>query len=197
VVHNLSETTPMMVHSVSKNFTRLEKQMEELLKMVEPLSHIQQNFKPAAGEWSILQVFRHLIQSEGQINNYLQKKILGVNSIRKAGIFAKIRSMVLNTAMRLPVKYKVPEPIKVKFDDFYEFEKLTKEWKLLRQELKNFLEGLDEQTARKEIFRHPVVGRMSIIQGLAFMQEHLARHTQQVRRCTNHNKFPKDENLPV
>lgn len=135
-------------------------------------------------------MFRHMMQSEGQINKYLRKKILGAGSTQKAGIGAVLRSAILNAAMRLPFKYKVPEAIKMDFEENYDFGQLSAEWKVLRKEIEDFLEGIDEATARKEIFRHPVVGRMNILQGLAFMQEHLARHTQQVGRIMKHPDFP-------
>lgn len=180
-----------MSNTLNKEFNNLEDQLDALLVMVKPLNHAQQNFKPGTDSWSILQVFRHMIQSEDQINRYLRKKILGANTTGKAGVWAKVRSMVLNTAMRLPIKYKVPEAIKVDFEENYRFEELSAEWKSLRKELGAFLETLDDETAAKEIFRHPVVGRMSIVQGFTFMQEHLARHTQQVGRIMKHAEFPK------
>jgi uncharacterized damage-inducible protein DinB len=180
-----------MITSVDKEFTRLEEQLDLLMQMVKPLSHEQQNFKPSANAWSILQVFRHMMQSEGQINQYLRKKILGAEASKKAGMIAKFRSVILNAAMRLPLKYKVPPAIQVELEDSYDYEKLSTEWKLLRKQIRDFLNSLDERTAQKEIFRHPVVGRMSIIQGLGFMQEHLVRHTQQVARIIRNADFPK------
>lgn len=179
-----------MINSLNAEFTRLEKQLDDLLLTVKTLSPGQQNFKPDAKSWSILQVFRHMMQSEGQINKYLRKKILGAATTGKAGIVAMLRSVALNTAMRLPLKYKVPDAIKVDLDETYDYEQLSGDWKKLRAELRDFLEGIDEETARREIFRHPVVGRMSILQGLAFMQEHLARHTGQVARIMRHADFP-------
>ena len=180
-----------MVNSLDTEISKLERQLDELLQMVKPLSRKQQNFKPDANSWSMLQMFRHMMQSEGQINKYLRKKILGVETTDKAGIGAWLRSIILNTAMRLPIKYKVPDAIKVDLDESYEYEKLSVEWKSLRKEIRDFLEDIDEETCRKEIFRHPVMGRMSILQGLAFMQVHLARHTQQVERIMHHPDFPK------
>lgn len=179
-----------MIHSLNTEVSKLEKQLDELLQMVKPLSSKQQNFKPDANSWSMLQVFRHMMQSEGQINKYLRKKILGAETTGKAGIGAFFRSIILNTAMRLPIKFKVPDAIKVNLDENYDYEKLSTEWKSLRKEIRAFLEDINEETARKEIFRHPVMGRMSILQGLAFMQVHLERHTQQVERIMSHPDFP-------
>ena len=180
-----------MSASMNEEFNKLERQLDDLLQIVRPLSYAQQNFKPETNSWSTLQVFRHMIQSEGQINLYLRKKILGVKTIGRAGLTAKIRSIILNTAMRLSIKYKVPDAIKVDFEENYDFEKLSTEWRFLRGEIKSFLENIDDETSRKEIFRHPVVGRMSILQGLSFMNEHLGRHIRQVERIMLHTEFPK------
>lgn len=180
-----------MINSLTPAFNKLENQLENLLQMVKPLSREQQNFKPNADSWSTLQVFRHLMQSEGQIVKYLQKKILGAATARKASVSALLRSAILNAAMRLPFKYKVPDAIMVDFEENYDFEELSSDWRLLRKELRDFLANIDEETSKKEIFRHPVVGRMSLLQGLAFMQEHIKRHTEQVERIMAHTDFPR------
>ena len=185
-----TQFTIAMTSSVEIKFNRLEKQLDELLQMVATLDSRQQNFKPDARSWSILQVFRHMMQSEGQIIRYLRKKILGAAASRRASIGAILRSVVLNVSMRLPVKYKVPDAITVDFDEIYDFEKLSADWKLLRTDIKDFLETIDAETAQKEIFRLPVAGLMSLLQGLAFMQEHPERHTRQVERIMRHPDFP-------
>ncbi|MBL7806646.1 MAG: DinB family protein [Saprospiraceae bacterium] len=180
-----------MTNALTIAFDRLETQLDTLLRTVEPLSHAQQNSKPDAGSWSILQVFRHMMQSEGQILRYLRKKIQGSATAPKANLWSSIRSVVLNVAMRLPLKYKVPDAIRIDFDENYDFEKLSSEWKTLRVEMREFLETIDEETAQKEIFRHPVVGLMSLVQGLSFMQVHLERHTGQIERIIQHPAFPR------
>lgn len=180
-----------MISTLDKEFDKLEQQLENLLRMVRPLTEGQQNFKPHANAWSILQIFRHLMQSEGQINKYVRKKILGVKETRDAGMLAKFRSALLNAAMRLPIRYRVPESIKVDFEDHYVYDKLVTDWRALRAELKAFLDTIDEDTSHKELFRHPTVGRMTLAQGLSFMQVHLARHTLQVINLMKHQDFPR------
>lgn len=171
-----------MIPAIDTLYKNLQNLLDELLHQVSQLSYAQQNYKPAPDSWSILQIFRHMIQSEEKIYFYLSKKILGVHTIGRAGLGARIRSLVLNLAMRLPIKYKVPDAIKVEFEENYDFEKLSADWLSLRDKLKTFLEHIDEETARKEIFRHPVAGRMNILHGLSFMDEHLSRHKRQVEK---------------
>jgi hypothetical protein len=66
-----------MIPKLSKEFNELQQQLDALLRQVKPFSHQQQNFKPGATSWSMLQICRHLIQSETQINKYLRKKNTG------------------------------------------------------------------------------------------------------------------------
>lgn len=179
-----------MLPSLEKEFTRLEHQLDQLLDMVKPLNSQQQNYKPDPATWSILQVFRHMMQSEGQINKYLRKKIQGVNATPKAGILSALRSFVLNAAMRLPLRYQVPDAIKVDLEEQYVYETLATDWRAIRKEIRDFLEMIDEPVSRRELFRHPSVGRMTIEQGLTFMQVHLERHTHQVERLMGHSNFP-------
>lgn len=181
----------IMISALENEFTKLEHQLAELQQMVKPLSAAQQNFRPETDGWSILQVFRHLIQSEGQINRYLHKKILGAPAAGTAGLSARIRSLILNFAMRLPLRYKAPEVIKVDFEVHYDYEPLITAWQQQRLDLRAFLETIDEANAKKELFRHPVAGLMSLSQGLTFMQEHLDRHARQVGRIMRSSGFPK------
>jgi hypothetical protein len=76
-------------------------------------------------------------------------------------------------------------------EEQYSYETLAVNWKQLRKEISDFLQGINEVNSKKEIFRHPVVGRMSIVQGLQFMKEHVARHMRQVERIMKHADFPK------
>jgi uncharacterized damage-inducible protein DinB len=179
-----------MIPSLAKEFNDLQLQLDELLQKVNPLCHEQQNFKPGGNSWSILQVFRHLMQSEGQINNYLRKKFLGADALNNAGVKAFFRSIILDIAMRLPLKFKVPDVIQVELEEQYSFETLASEWKMSRDQLADFLQGVNEVNAKKEIFRHPIVGRMSIVQGLQFIKVHVSRHKRQVERIMKEPAFP-------
>jgi hypothetical protein len=111
--------------------------------------------------------------------------------LEQAGVRAFFRSLVLNIAMRLPFKYKVPDAIAVDLTEDYSYEVLSADWKALRTEISEFLESIDEATAKKELFRHPLLGKMSLMQGLRFMNEHVARHSLQLERILEHPDFSK------
>jgi hypothetical protein len=117
--------------------------------------------------------------------------MLGADAVGRAGVKAFFRSFILNAAMRLPLKLKVPNAIQVQLEEQYAFETLVADWKAVREQIGEFLQGIDETNAKKEIFRHPVVGRMSIVQGLQFMKEHVARHKRQVERIMKDGSFPE------
>lgn len=69
-----------MTPSLKTEFNKLEQQQNALFQKVKPLSHAQQNFKPDANSWSMLQVFRHLMQSVSDINKNKNLKMLDIRS---------------------------------------------------------------------------------------------------------------------
>jgi len=179
-----------VIFPVEKLFNKIEEQRKKLLGEVGKLTHQQQNFTPAAGAWSILQVFNHLIKAETGSLTYMSKKIQGIDQVKKAGFQARIRSAGLNLFLRLPVKYKAPAVVIAGQEEIYFFENLTKQWDELSSEFEKFLDQLDTVSANKLIYRHPAVGRMNIYQAMSFFYEHVEHHKKQIERIKGHPKFP-------
>ena len=63
-----------------------------------------------------------------------------------------------------------------------ELEPTRREWEEGRAGWKELVDSLPPEQARKAIFRHPVVGMLTLGQTLQFMDEHIKRHTGQVKR---------------
>ena len=63
-------------------------------------------------------------------------------------------------------------------------EELLKSWEETRQELKSFLESIEEKNIHKKIFKHPIGGMLNVIQGVAFLREHLLHHKPQIIKLT-------------
>ncbi|MCS6838621.1 MAG: DinB family protein, partial [Bdellovibrionaceae bacterium] len=56
------------------------------------------------------------------------------------------------------------------------------EWQALRHEWTRFLEHFPANAHGRLVFRHPVAGRLTILQTLKFMADHLERHKEQMKR---------------
>jgi len=171
-----------MIVPVEKQFRKMEEQRKSLLKEVEALSHERQNFKPAADAWSILQVLNHLVYAETNTVKYMQKKMQGIATVRKAGVQAKVRSFVLNSLLQLPVKFKAPKAALPVQEDVYIFDNLKKQWDTVRAEFGKILDQLNPADAEKLIFKHPISGKFNIYQTMSFLEEHIEHHKKQIER---------------
>lgn len=180
-----------MIVPVEKQFNKIEEQRKKLLDEVAKLSHDQQNFKPAPGAWSILQVINHLVYAETNTVKYMQKKLQGISSVEKAGVKARVRSLILSVALQMPVKYKAPKAALPVQEEVYIFDNLKMQWNDVRAEIAKILDQLNPADAEKLIFKHPVSGKFNIYQTISFLREHVDHHKKQVERIKANPVFPK------
>lgn len=181
-----------MIVPVEKQFKSIEEQRKNLLNEIAKLSHAQQNFKPAPEAWSILQVVNHLLYSETNIVKYMLKKIQGIATVEKAGVQAKLRSVMLNTFLKSPLKFKAPKAAMPVQEEVYIFENLRKQWNETRAGFAKILDQLNPADAEKLLFKHPISGKFNIYQTMSFMQEHIAHHIRQVQRIKASPNFPAE-----
>jgi hypothetical protein len=57
---------------------------------------------------------------------------------------------------------------------------IKKKVKYLRHELREFLLQISESHIRKNLYRHPIAGRLNLCQMLIFFDDHLKRHKKQI-----------------
>lgn len=180
-----------MILVIEKHFDKLEEQRKRLLEEVEKLRPEQQTFRPAPDAWCMLEVIDHIALSEFNALRYMLKKIQGVDSIEKTDVFSSIRARMLNTFLKLPLKYTAPPAAEIQRREYYDFKEVTKEWADVREEYKEFLDNFDIPTSDKLIFKHPAMGRFNIIQTLDFQYEHVDHHIKQIERIKNNPEYPK------
>lgn len=178
-----------MIVPVEKQFKSIEEQRKILLDEISKLSHTQQNFKPSPESWSILQVVNHLLYAETNIVKYMLKKMQGIATVEKAGVQAKVRSIVLNTFLKSPLKFKAPKAAMPKQDEVYIFENLSKQWSEVRAEFGKILDQLNPADAEKLLFKHPISGKFNIYQTMSFMREHIEHHKKQIQRIKVSKSF--------
>ena len=173
-----------------KGIKKINAQLDEVIERAGKYSHQQLNFKPSKSEWSIMQVFQHMIMAETNTNIYLRKKILGGNQLEEAGIWTNIKTALLRGFMYTPLKFKAPPGVDVKMDEEHDFEELVKEWRHQRNEIISFLSVLDDSMANKILFKHGIGIKMNLEQMLQWMFVHLDRHSSQIDNIIKHPRFP-------
>ena len=163
----------------------LDEKLIKLLRDVKVYSEDQLNRKPNENSWSVIQVMHHLMMSESASLHYVKKKLSFNPELKNAGIKATIREFSLITYLNSPLKRKAPEAISGdNLPVFETFWKTAQQWKNQRIELREYLETLPEDLLKKEVYKHPFVGRITVGGMLRFFDKHFDRHMKQIQKIT-------------
>ncbi len=161
----------------------LDEKLIKLLKTLKVYNEDQLNRKPNENAWSVIQVMHHLMMSEDGSLKYVKKKLSFNPELKNAGVKSAARELFLNTYLNSPLKWKAPEAISgdnlPTHDTFW---KTAQKWKNQRIELREYLETIPDELLKKEIYKHPFVGRISITGMLRFFDRHFYRHNKQINR---------------
>jgi uncharacterized damage-inducible protein DinB len=161
-------------------FARLQNDTNSLLKQVMSVSSATYYHKPSQTKWSVAEILTHLLTSEKMSLRYLQKKSLGVAAEKNTGFTENARFVLLMISQYLPLRYRAPKKLLENTPLPLPYGELVRQWDLTREELRVFLEQLDEAHLQKRIFRHPRVGMLNIGQTLRFMRAHVHHHQPQI-----------------
>lgn len=178
-----------MVPAIRERFEQSEQLRQQLLVDVQDLDEAQMAFRPAYDAWSIVQVLQHLMLVESAVLQYLEKK-LQATTFPNAGFGAKIRSKLLNVALRTPVKVKAPQGLAqpVRAMTFWD---VAKRWNDNRDALESMLGKLTENHLDSAIYKHLIAGYLNVFQMFDFIDNHLRHHIIQVNRIKAAKDFPQ------
>lgn len=162
-----------------RTLTRMEAEREALVTSLAAYSTESLERKPRLNAWSVAQVITHVVIAEETALAYLHRKLdlggHGPSTFRSA-----LKLGLLRVALALPIKYKAPPAIAA-IPDCTIAEALER-WDLVRQRLHSTCSELDEALVRRELFKHPVLGKLGFNDGLRFLRTHALHHRAQVRR---------------
>jgi len=171
----------VMNKKLQKRFDRLELDQQKLLQKLSAVSEEQLNTSPQ-GKWPISYIAAHLITSERLSLLYMKKKSQGMPTLRNSGMVEEVKIWVLKLSQRFPFKFKAPvylvehTPTSVPLTD------LVQRWNAERGKLRKFLEEIKDENLYKLVYKHPVAGRLNVLQALDFMIEHFHHHLPQINR---------------
>ncbi len=162
-------------------FAQMEAMRNNLLNGLKSTPEAILMKSPGTGRWSALQTVQHLVVAETGTNKYLRKKILGKEKVPFSGIANLFRMSLGKVILRLPIKFKAPEmvanpPANVGLNN------TIAQWNATRNEFKEIVMALEAKDLKRELFKHPFMGRLDIFQTMDFFEYHLSRHKKQVER---------------
>lgn len=162
-------------------YDRMESERQQLFAELSKYPQDVLEKKPAADVWSVTEVIYHLVVAERGALSYLNKK-LEVGGFEKASFQAGLKQKFLNFMISLPVKYRAPKVVALPKETSVSYAEAVAEWNSIRENMKSAYEKLDDDFCGRELFKHPMAGKMNIVQGLKFMRQHMNRHIGQIER---------------
>ena len=178
------QNTSLMKSTFRQQFDKVDLQLSFLLERLEGYTHEELNRRPSPDKWSAMMVLQHLRLGEELSLKYLQKKLSFNPKLKKANFITYLRGFALRHYFKLPLKLKAPDIVsEVNFPEETTFQPFASEWLQLRKDLRAYLGTLDKDLFNCELYKHPIGGKMRLIDMLNFFEVHTRHHEKQILAC--------------
>lgn len=168
-----------MKSKLLQSFDTLEKVRRQKIEQLSQLDPAKLKKNPALGGWSTAQVFQHLYTAERASLAYLNKKIQS-DELPPAGLKSHYRMLLLHVMLSGILRFKAPKG--VGDPENQDFDHTVVQWDQVRKDLRKFLEEAPDEKLERALYKHPVVGRLTMQQTLTFFRVHMLHHWKQVDR---------------
>jgi hypothetical protein len=182
ILNNESPLSGFMNTKIERKLDKIDAKLQDLLTDLQQYSDSSLNYKPDDHTWSALQVMHHLLTSERLSTKYIKKKLSYNPDLPDVNFGTQWRAFLLRSYNYLPVKLKAPKNVSESLPEKSSLAETSEAWLATRQELRAFLNTLPEETFKKEVYKHPVSGRLSLFHMLDFFDRHFDRHLKQINR---------------
>lgn len=162
-------------------FNAIEKERKAIFEKLKSAPEELLMKSPGTNRWSAVQALQHLVVAERGTNMYLQKKVLGKDKVKQSGLVNVLRMVVGKVAFAIPMKFKAPKVVADPPADV-SLAETEKQWDAVRNDFHAIVKALEERDLSKELFKHPIMGRLDIYQTVDFFEIHMRRHAEQAYR---------------
>ena len=163
-----------------QEFSKMEAERLALMEQLSSQPNNKLDTKPANGGWSVTEVVMHLVVAETGALKYMRKK-LEFGGHKKASFGAAVKQRLLNLAISIPgLKFKAPKVAQIQEGSDISFDDAKAQWNEIRTDLLKEYEAFDDAIVDNELFKHPAAGKLSVIQSVRFMRQHMNRHIKQI-----------------
>lgn len=178
-----------MNKELEQSYHQLIETKKAFLKRIKEKTVEQQAFKPDESSWSMVEVFEHILLSEGGILKYLKKRPPAETEY-KVGLKSKIAYAAAaqfyksSGKVKVPIKGLTPEG-KRSLDD------LIQESDENNAFIHSIIVDFPEEKLKYSVFKHPVSGAMTMQNTIKFFNNHIVHHVHQLNRLEKHAHYPK------
>lgn len=174
---------------LEKHIGNLEQTHRHLIDFIEDLPEEMYHHQISPSQWSIAQAANHVYLSEKLSLAYLTKKLNYPESIPDYHPKSWVSLFALKISLKSPLKFKAPPNINMWQDQsILSQQDLKQKWRILRDELFDFIRTHDAIYGTHLVYRHPFTGRMTMSQMLIFLNDHMKHHYKQIHRI--HRQLP-------
>ena len=169
-----------MNNKIAASLKKTAIQKDELFKFLDSLDESKLDSLRKDGSWNILQVLTHLHEVEYGSLMYMKKKSLGLKELENCNWKSNVNSGLLQVILYLPTKFKAPKIVSNP-NVTMSYKELKAALIILNENYAEFLNGYEECNMRKAIYKHPFVGRLTVLQMLKFNRAHIFHHKRQIK----------------
>ncbi len=168
-----------MKNDIEKRLFLLKKETEDIFANLESLDHdlLRKNGKG----WSIIQVLSHLNMAEIISLEYMKKKMLAGRKMKKVNMINKARMWVTCGFLQTGLKWKAPSYISNPNGD-YSLSEIKSKWEATRMKIHDYIDNYPDEWLNRAVYKHPMAGRLSLIQAIDSFIYHQRHHVHQINR---------------
>lgn len=160
-----------------------EKAWADFVDVAETILADKRGIMPKGGGWSAKLVMYHLYLSEQKALQYVQKKSSDPTTLKKVPFRNLYRFWLLKWSMALPLRFKAPTVVSdLSTGDSISWDDLKFKLKESHHQILEMVEALPQALDNKGVFRHPVIGLLTIPQMFRFFNMHIRHHIHQLKR---------------
>ena len=168
-----------MLPALDRRLDRMERRRAALLARIAPLSAEQLGYRPSPEHWHVLDVLEHVIIIEegilravGTRPGPLPATTRLQGSLRLAALRLYLRA---GGRIRAPTRGILPR-------GGVTLSELRERWDRTRAGYRTALEAFDRTDLVRPMMKHPIIGKLTPVQTLTFLDAHQAHHGRQIER---------------
>ena len=123
----------------------------------------------------------HLSLAEKVSLAVIRKKITDRAGLRQAGFAGWLKWALIRLVLRSPLQVKAPAR-SATVPEHQDLETTRRQWDEVRAGWRETIGSLPPELSDQGIYRHPVMGAMSLAQALRFIEDHVGHHAKQIDR---------------
>jgi hypothetical protein len=168
-----------MLRQLERRIDRLERQRAALLRELGAMTPGRLVFHPAPGSWSALDLVEHLVVVEEEVLRGIPDRPPTRSLADSARAAMVLPLLYLSFARGVRLRAPTPAILPVGGSSLAQLEA---RWTRARANLRAVLQLMGPEDLPRPFLRHPVVGWLTTLEGLGFIERHVVHHLHRVQR---------------